>query len=209
MVATLSKSGSGYNVSNRRSYDPWGNLRLGSIYTEPNGRYCANLGHKTDDESAMIYMRARYYEPSVGRFISEDPAMDGNNWAIYCYNNPVNKVDRDGKWGAVVGGVFLLLELFEAFWEPQDPVDKIAKQLLNSVLLGVGAVEFAISMAMKVDPRQLGMASAWMLVGAGVASIMFVCALSQIILLMMIINIDNDSLGAETILDKAGQLLVH
>jgi len=52
MVATLSKSGSGYNVSNRRSYDPWGNLRLGSIYTEPTVRYCANLGHKPDDESA-------------------------------------------------------------------------------------------------------------------------------------------------------------
>ena len=57
MVATLSKSGSAYNVSNRRSYDlskkrKAGNLLLGSIYTEPNGRDCANLGHKTDDESA-------------------------------------------------------------------------------------------------------------------------------------------------------------
>ncbi len=97
MVATLSKSGSGYNVSNRRSYDPWGNLRLGSIYTEPNGRYCANLGHKTDDESAMIYMRARYYEPSVGRFISEDPARDGTNWMTYVDNAPVLCVDQSGK----------------------------------------------------------------------------------------------------------------
>ena len=97
MVATLSKSGSGYNVSNRRSYDPWGNLRLGSIYTEPNGRYCANLGHKTDDESAMIYMRARYYEPSVGRFISEDPAMDGHNWFVYADNCSSYNIDISGK----------------------------------------------------------------------------------------------------------------
>gem|GEM_PF-6689855 len=34
--------------------------------------YCANLGHKQDDESGLIYIRARYYEPGSGRFISQD-----------------------------------------------------------------------------------------------------------------------------------------
>ncbi len=211
MVATLSKSGSGYNVSNRRSYDPWGNLRLGIIYTEPTGRYCANLGHKTDDESAMIYMRARYSEPSVGRFINEDSAMDGNNWFIYCHNKPVGNVDETGKFALNLGVVALLAlaGMVEAFWEPQDPVDKIVKQLLNSVLVGISNAQLAIQAGIACDPRQLGMNYAYLALGVGITSIMVLCAISQIVLLMMIVNMDTEGPEAEQILDKAGQLLVH
>ena len=36
------------------------------------------------------------YAPSVGRFISEDPAKDGSNWYVYCANNPVMFVDPLG-----------------------------------------------------------------------------------------------------------------
>jgi uncharacterized protein RhaS with RHS repeats len=42
-------------------------------------------------------MRARYYEPSTGRFISEDPARDGANWLVYCGNDPANFRDPDGR----------------------------------------------------------------------------------------------------------------
>jgi RHS repeat-associated protein len=54
--------------------------------------YCANLGHP-EDETGLVYMRARYYEPATGRFISEDPARDGVNWHLYADGNPVNRVD--------------------------------------------------------------------------------------------------------------------
>ena len=41
-------------------------------------------------------MRARWYDPAAGRFISEDPKKDEFNWYVYCDNNPVNRVDQDG-----------------------------------------------------------------------------------------------------------------
>jgi RHS repeat-associated protein len=63
----------------------------------PAAQYCANLGHLTDAETGPVYMRARYYEPWTGRFLSEDPAMDGTNWYVYCGNDPVGRVNRDGK----------------------------------------------------------------------------------------------------------------
>jgi hypothetical protein len=51
----------------------------------------------TDDESGLVYMRARYYEPGMGRFVSEDQAMDGTNWYSYCSNEPVDRADCTGR----------------------------------------------------------------------------------------------------------------
>ncbi len=42
-------------------------------------------------------MRARYYEPTAGRFVSEDPSQDGTNWYSYCLGNPIYYVDANGR----------------------------------------------------------------------------------------------------------------
>jgi len=54
------------------------------------------LGHTSDEETGLVYMRARHYDPTIGRFVSEDPKGDGNNWFAYCGNDPVNRVDETG-----------------------------------------------------------------------------------------------------------------
>ena len=64
-------------------------------------RYC---GEYTDPETGLIYLRNRYYDPTVGRFISEDPAKDGMNWYVYCGNNPVNFTDPLGLENIVISG---------------------------------------------------------------------------------------------------------
>jgi len=61
---------------------------------DPNPfRYC---GEYLDKESGNVYLRARYYDPETGRFISEDPIRDGLNWYVYASNNPVNRSDPLG-----------------------------------------------------------------------------------------------------------------
>ena len=98
MIATLARaSGNSFTLNNKRSYDSWGGARIGASTGDPKNRYCGNLGHQQDDESGLIYMRARYYEPGSGRFISEDPSYDGPNCLIYCGNNPITQSDRTGK----------------------------------------------------------------------------------------------------------------
>lgn len=38
----------------------------------------------------------RYYDASVGRFLSRDPIHAGDNWYAYCNNDPVNSTDSNG-----------------------------------------------------------------------------------------------------------------
>ena len=82
-------------------------------------RYC---GEYYDSESGTIYLRARYYDPTIGRFISRDSYAGKNedplslNLYNYCANNPVYFNDFSGHWfglddaiaagiGAIAGGV--------------------------------------------------------------------------------------------------------
>ena len=55
--------------------------------------YC---GEYFDSETGFVYLRNRYYDPNTGRFISQDPIKDGDNWYVYANNNPVMFVDPTG-----------------------------------------------------------------------------------------------------------------
>jgi RHS repeat-associated protein len=73
-------------------------------------------GREYDNEAVMglYYYRARYYKPSLGRFLQPDPVgyYDSMNLYQYCLNNPVKWRDPFGlyKWdtgdflGATGGG---------------------------------------------------------------------------------------------------------
>ena len=66
-------------------------------------------GEYEDSESGMIYLRGRYYDPELRRFITEDPAQDGLNWYVYAANNPVILADP---WGLAAGDEFYSIEEF-------------------------------------------------------------------------------------------------
>jgi RHS repeat-associated protein len=85
-----------YTLANVRTFDAWGNVRRGNGTGDPASRYCGNLGHVQDDESLLVYMRARFYDPAAGRFESEDTDHAHSNWTLYCGNDPINRSDSSG-----------------------------------------------------------------------------------------------------------------
>ena len=75
-------------------YDAFGNQQSENANTINPFRYC---GEYFDEETGLIYLRNRYYDTAMGRFINEDPVRSGLNWYIYCKNNPLMFVDPSGK----------------------------------------------------------------------------------------------------------------
>ncbi len=80
------------NVVASYAFDAYGNQLSGGTVENPFGY----RGEYADAESGLIYLRARMYDPVTGRFLTEDPAHDGDNWYVYCSNNPIVFVDPLG-----------------------------------------------------------------------------------------------------------------
>ncbi|MCI0711841.1 MAG: hypothetical protein L0154_16920 [Chloroflexi bacterium] len=76
---------------------------FGDFY-EPGTRTTkfAYTGQQYDDATGLYFLRARYYDPAIGRFLSQDPypVNTGNpmelNRYVYTANNPVNFSDPSG-----------------------------------------------------------------------------------------------------------------
>ena len=77
------------------TYDSFGKLTA-SIGSLVNAfRYTAR---ESDTETGLYYYRARYYDPSIGRFVNEDPIYFGGgvNFYDYALGNPANFSDPTG-----------------------------------------------------------------------------------------------------------------
>ena len=66
----------------------------GSLYTP--FAWNGASGCQTDADTGVVLMGHRYYDTRIGRFISQDPAGDGDNWYAYADNSPTNAVDPMG-----------------------------------------------------------------------------------------------------------------
>jgi len=100
------------NISRKYDYDPFGNIRALSGSAPNNYQFQTQ---QLDPESNLYFLRARYYDPNVGRFISKDPVKgiltnpQTQNPYSYSNNNPVNLSDPSGKfWDLIDVGFFAL-----------------------------------------------------------------------------------------------------
>ena len=106
-------------------------------------RYC---GEYFDAETGTIYLRARYYNPTIGRFISRDSyAGEINdplslNFYTYCENNPIYGIDPNGhfklpNWAKVAIGAAATVAAVAITGGAAAP---ILLSVASSVVIGAG-----------------------------------------------------------------------
>ncbi len=84
--------GSG-TVTATYAYDAFGAVRSQTGSATNPWRF---TGQQLDAESSLYFLRARYYDPSTGRFLGRDPLSASVNPYSYADNNPVNATDPSG-----------------------------------------------------------------------------------------------------------------
>jgi len=98
---------------NRYDYDSWGNL---VAQTETMSNPFKYSGEVFDEKTGYYYLRARYYDPKIGRFISEDTykgQVDNPlslNRYTYVKNNPLRYIDPTGHWDQKIGANWVINE---------------------------------------------------------------------------------------------------
>ena len=128
------------------SYFPFGTARAGSVNSEKQ------FTGQILDSTGLYYYNARYYDPTIGRFISADTEVQsyGNpqmfNRYSYCSNNPLNRTDPtghinvadDGESGYVLAHptrTGFIVRLFDIFTHPKDWV---IEQGINTITAPAG-----------------------------------------------------------------------
>jgi RHS repeat-associated protein len=98
----------GNSVTDTYDYDAYGEIRTRTGTTENSFMF---TGEQYDEETGNYYLRARYYNPSSGQFISRD-SWEGDdrnpitlNKYAYANSNPVMYTDPSGKFA-----------IFEIMW---------------------------------------------------------------------------------------------
>jgi len=105
--SVTSMSNSAGVLSNTYVYDAYGKV------TASNGALVNTLqltGREFDAETGLYEYRARYFDPTAGRFLNEDPMAQGENYDgldlyVYVENNPLNFIDPWGLYTMKHGGL--------------------------------------------------------------------------------------------------------
>lgn len=86
------------NVIERREYEPFGMQLTPAVNDGPG-----YTGHVQDEATGLTYMQQRYFDPTIGRFLSVDPVgplsnpINHFNRYRYAINNPYRFIDPDGR----------------------------------------------------------------------------------------------------------------
>ncbi len=111
MGSTLFLLDHNHEIQKTYRYDAFGNI------LKETGELSNRLtytGQMYDGAAGQYYLRARFYNPAIGRFLQEDTYRgDGLNLYAYCANNPVMYFDPSGFALCVNGKTASQLETYE------------------------------------------------------------------------------------------------
>ena len=120
-------------------YTPFGEAMVGHAANDNQSGF---TGHIKDADTGLNYMQARYYDPNAGRFLSIDPVtflQSGNpanfNRYSYAFNDPVNIIDPDGRYGYWPGAAQ------QASAHANHPVTNAIRATAGVVVPGSGVAE--------------------------------------------------------------------
>jgi RHS repeat-associated protein len=94
------------NVAQHIEYIPFGEVFVEERNNSWKTPYKFN-GKELDEETGLYYYGARYMDPRTSVWLSVDPLAEkypNVSSYVYCLNNPINRIDPDGRW---VASVFL------------------------------------------------------------------------------------------------------
>ena len=103
-------------------------------------------GKPSDSTTGLYYFGARYYDPSIGRFITEDTAAasysdpQSLNRYVYCRNNPHKYVDPDGRAIWVAFGIINAVANVAIYMATHSEWDYREMAVMGSVGFVTGAI---------------------------------------------------------------------
>ena len=95
--STVGMADTNGSVVESATYDSFGRVQSGNLTT-----HYGYTGREADEKTGLMYYRARFYDPQIGRFTSEDPiGFAGGDVNLYGYvwNNPQHFKDPLGHQG--------------------------------------------------------------------------------------------------------------
>lgn len=165
MIAATDESGAQVWI---KRYTPFGiESRIGEL--QDSGSNHGFATHEFDAETSLVYMRARYYDPFIGRFYSSDVVEDGFNYYAYSANNPINFYDPSGEvkdWGALftqgVGTVAGFAGMLTGMGAIAGGIIGAAAPEGISTLAGLGVASFGLTtFVLSADATKENMWGAW------------------------------------------------
>ena len=160
VVAVTDDSGT---ATHSYGYDAWGNVVEALGAGDSNHLYTGAL---TDADTGLIYLRARWYQPATGRFLSADPwegfeeSPASLNKYAYASSDPVNKTDPQGLMDLESLSIGLSESLNIAVANVRAGF-AISRSLGGAALRALGeaaesAARQVFGRALRIDPVQIG-----------------------------------------------------
>lgn len=145
------------SVTDTSTYTAFGNSAGGTGTTTNAFEFGGAVGYYTDLLASDVYVRERYYVPTIGRWLSVDPiAYEAGDPNLYRYvlNSPTNGVDPEGEepvmvtFGGFIGG-------WRGAWLPQ-PVSPWLRWQFKTDQRGFGGGTYRLAGRVMFDTMDIG-----------------------------------------------------